>query len=69
MDGWLKWTAVPFTKENFKLVLNKEVQNFQCLKRKSDLFPCQIDNSLKKKLDSSLNYANLPTLDREKHAL
>jgi hypothetical protein len=27
-DGWLKWTTVPFTEGNFKLVLDKEVQNF-----------------------------------------
>ena len=25
---WSKWTAVPFTKENFNLMLDKEVQIF-----------------------------------------
>jgi hypothetical protein len=35
-----------FTEKKIKLVLDKEVQNFQCLIQKIDLFQCQIDNSL-----------------------
>jgi len=42
----LKWTEVPYTEGIFKLMLDKEVQNFQCQIRKNDLFQCQIKNSL-----------------------
>jgi len=41
----LKWTEVPYTEGIFKLMLDKEVQNFQCQIRKNDLFQCQIKNS------------------------